>query len=57
MEEIRKIEQTVVDMKCPICKSGHMRPNGIVPSAEQYEHKCTVCPYIQTYGMRFPYTV
>jgi len=59
MAEIRKVETTQVDEKCPQCHNGWMRPTGIINQTNPptYQHKCTVCGYQAVYGMRFPYNV
>lgn len=57
MPEVRKIESSQVDERCPLCKLGWMRPTGIVPSEGQYEHKCTACDYKAIYSVRYPYVV
>ena len=56
MEEVRKVESTQVDQKCPICGQGYMRPTG-VSVASSHEHKCTSCDYKQSYPIRYPYIV
>ena len=57
MPESRQVQTTQIDERCPVCGQGWMRPNGIVPSPGQYEHKCTSCPYTQVYTVRYPYMV
>ena len=57
MPEVRQVQTQNVDQRCPVCGNGWMRPNGIVPSSGQYEHKCTACDYKQTYAVRYPHSV
>ena len=59
MSEIRNVNSTQVDERCPSCNQGWMRPNGVVQTTNppQYEHSCNACGHKQTYGMRYPYTV
>jgi len=56
MSEVRRVETSQVDEKCPICGKGWMRPNGLV-SGNQYQHKCTACDYTSYYPIRYPYIV
>lgn len=56
MEEVRKIESTAVDQRCPVCGQGYMRPTGVVASGS-HEHQCTNCDYRQNYPVRYPYVV
>ena len=57
--EIRKVEAQQADEKCPVCRNGWMRPNGIVlqGTPPQYPHKCTSCNYTATYQVRYPYII
>lgn len=55
MPETRKVQTTQVDERCPVCREGWMRPNGII-QGNQYEHSCTKCGYKQSYQIRYPYT-
>lgn len=57
MPEIRQVSSQQVDEKCPVCKNGWMRPNGIIPSPGQYEHACNSCGYKQIYAVRYPYII
>jgi hypothetical protein len=59
MSEIRDINVKQVDEKCPICGNGWMRPNGIVltTNPQQFQHKCNICGYEQTYSVRYPYVI
>jgi len=59
MPEVRKVETSQVDEKCPSCHKGWMRPNGIVTNTNppQYTHRCTACGYEHVYGVRYPYIV
>ena len=59
MPEVRKVESTQVDEKCPKCGQGYMRPTGIVLTSNppQYPHKCQSCGHEQIYGMQYPYIV
>ena len=57
MEEVNRVQTNQVDMKCPTCGNGYMRPNGIVymTTPQQFEHKCTNCDHKQPFGVRFPF--
>jgi len=57
--EIRKVETSQVDERCPVCGKGWMRPTGIVIDSRppQFPHRCTSCTYEQTYPVRYPYVV
>ncbi|MBW3020489.1 hypothetical protein KY334_04275 [Candidatus Woesearchaeota archaeon] len=57
MPETRTVQTNIVDERCPVCKNGWMRPNGIVPSQGQYEHTCSACNYKQIYPIRYPYNI
>ncbi len=59
MPEVRKVETSQVDERCPVCGQGWMRPTGItlLSNPPQYPHKCTKCAYEQTYSVRYPYIV
>lgn len=59
MTEVRKVQATQVDERCPKCGQGWMRGTGIVLTSNppQYPHKCTNCGYTQTYGVQYPYIV
>ena len=59
MEEIRNVQTRQVDMKCPACGTGYMRPNGIVKTSNPpwYTHRCTNCGNEQDYGVRYPFIV
>jgi transposase-like protein len=59
MPEVRKVETSQVDERCPVCGQGWMRPTGItlMSNPPQYPHKCTSCAYEQTYSVRYPYIV
>ena len=59
MEEIRDVQSKQVDMKCPKCNGGYMRPNGLVkPSTPPwYGHICNRCGYVADYGVRYPHIV
>lgn len=59
MPEVRNVQVNQVDERCPICKNGWMRPNGIVLTTNppQYPHQCTSYNYQQTYSVKYPYTV
>lgn len=59
MSEVRRIETSQVDERCPVCSQGWMRPTGIVitNTPPQFPHKCTNCGYEQTYSVRYPYIV
>ena len=58
MPELRhKCEVYRVDMKCPYCDKGYMKPTGVVLSTfpEQYPHVCDVCGYCETYYTTYPF--
>jgi hypothetical protein len=59
MEEVRKVETTQVDQKCPVCQQGYMRPTGITIDVNppQFPHKCTNCGWENVYSIRYPYIV
>lgn len=58
MPEIRKeqIQQTV-DYLCPECKTGRLRPTGMILTSNpaQYPHKCTKCEHFDTFLKVYPY--
>jgi len=58
MPEVRKVTTDQVDERCPVCKEGWMRPNGIVfqTASSKYEHQCTNCNYKQSYSVRYPHS-
>ena len=58
MGEIKKIVNPVqVDMVCPKCGRGMMRPDNVVltTSPPQYPHECNECGYTETYYVMYPY--
>jgi len=57
MTELRKVQTSQIDEKCPSCNSGWMRPTGIIKQTNppKYEHKCTKCGYTADYGIKYPY--
>ena len=59
MPEVRQIQTSQVDEKCPVCQQGYMRPTGIILTSQPplFEHKCTNCNYKQNYTVRYPYIV
>ena len=59
MPEVRNVQTSQVDEKCPACNQGWMRPNGIVQDTNppQFQHACNACGNISNYSVRYPYTV
>jgi transposase-like protein len=57
--EIRDVQVKQVDEKCPVCGKGWMRPTGIVSTSypPNFQHKCTLCGYMQNYSVRYPYII
>lgn len=57
MEIKTEVKVYNVDMKCPQCHKGKMRPTGacldLFPST--YPHKCTKCGYLENYYQIYPY--
>lgn len=57
MEIKTEVKVYNVDMKCPQCHKGKMRPTGVCfdlfPST--YPHKCTKCGYLENYHQTYPY--
>jgi transposase-like protein len=58
-EELRNVSVQQMDMKCPRCNQGYMRPNGlIVPGhSPEFTHVCTQCAYTQNYPVRYPHVI
>ena len=58
MGEIRRRVHTyAVDMLCPKCGEGIMRPEGrvvLLTSPPQYPHKCDKCGHIQSFFECYP---
>ena len=60
MSEIKeKVKPVRVDMICPYCRNGRMRPNGkaLMTAPPQYSHQCNVCAYVEAYRVSYPYIV
>lgn len=60
MGEIRaQIHPIKIDMICPTCGRGYMRPTDVVypTSPPQYPHKCNKCGYSDVYRISYPYLV
>lgn len=58
MGEIRRRVNTYsVDMLCPKCNSGNMRPRGgivLMTSPPQYPHECENCGHVETFYQVYP---
>ena len=53
----RKVETYSVDMICPMCGTGIMRPTGafvVLTSPPQYPHECPNCGYVKSYLEVYP---
>ncbi len=59
MSEVRNVQVSQVDERCPVCGNGWMRPTGIVLTSNppQFPHKCTCCWYEQVYSVNYPYII
>lgn len=61
MEEIfTKVQAYQIDCQCPVCKTGFMRPTGMMLASNppQYTHICTnkECTYSENvYSKTYPY--
>jgi DNA-binding CsgD family transcriptional regulator len=56
--EIRqRMEVHLVDLLCPKCGQGLMRPTGVALMSDppQYTHQCTWCQHRQNYQRCYPY--
>lgn len=56
---IEKVIPMRVDMVCPHCGDGRMRPNGMVLTTypPKYSHQCNVCSYVEAYDVSYPYII
>lgn len=62
MEEKKEVKTFKVDYKCPKCKRGYLRHNGLVLTSypAQYPHNCNNkdCDYDETFlDKTYPYTI
>ena len=58
-ETKREVKTYEVDMVCPKCDIGLMRPMGNIVLTSypiQYPHQCTLCGYEENYLITYPYT-
>lgn len=58
MSEVRRQVKTfAVDMMCPKCGEGTMRPDGpfvLMTSPPKYPHICERCGYVESYYESYP---
>ena len=57
MEVRRQVKTYMVDMMCPVCKEGIMRPEGrmvLMTNPPQYPHRCSDCGHVETYHKCYP---
>lgn len=57
METQREVKVIMVDLPCPTCKKGLMRPNGnaLLSNPAKYEHTCTECGHTVMSEKKYPY--
>lgn len=57
MEVKTEVKVYNVDMECPQCHKGKMRPTGVCFDSfpTGYPHKCTKCGYLENYYQIYPY--
>lgn len=57
MEIKTEVKVYNVDMECPQCHKGKMRPTGVCFDSfpTGYPHKCTKCGYLENYYQIYPY--
>ena len=57
MQVVMDAKIYVVDMLCEKCKTGVMRPTGIVLTSNppQYPHKCNYCGNKEVYDTCYPF--
>lgn len=57
MEIKTEVKVYNVDMECPQCHKGKMRPTGVCLASFPpiYPHKCTKCGYLENYHQTYPY--
>lgn len=57
MEVKTEVKVYNVDMECPQCHKGKMRPTGACLDlfSPTYPHKCTKCGYLENYHQTYPY--
>jgi transposase-like protein len=57
-EVVREMRVLMVDMQCPDCGKGHMRPTGFMlcRNPPAYPHECNKCGYVLSYlNISYPY--
>lgn len=57
MQIVREAKTYIIDMICEKCKTGVMRPTGIVLTSNplQYPHKCDYCGNEEVYDKCYPF--